>query len=121
MKKLLITLLLISPASFADWGDVYYCEETTSTHTSLYGDKQNYRLGKFKFRLSESKRAMVFGVDGFFVGKDVKLRPEEYKPSLEEWYGYDEYGSYYFNEGYFVYASASHTGVYAISADCEKF
>jgi hypothetical protein len=121
MKKLLITLLLISPFSFADWGDVYYCEETTSTSISLDGDKKSYRLNKFKFRLSESKRAMVFGLDGFFVGKVVKLRPEEYKPSLEEWYGYDEYGSYYFNEGYFVFASATHIGVYAISADCEKF
>lgn len=121
MKKLLITLLLISPFSFADWGDVYYCEETTSTSISLYGDKKSYRPEKFKFRLSESKRAMVFGLDGFFVGKVVKLRPEEYKPSLEEWYGYDEYGSYYFDEGYFVFASASHAGVYAISADCDKF
>ena len=28
MKKLIIALMLISPVSFADWGDVYYCEMT---------------------------------------------------------------------------------------------
>jgi len=37
IKSLLLALLLISPASFADWGDVYYCQMTSFHYTPLDG------------------------------------------------------------------------------------
>ena len=40
MKRLLlhITLLLISPFSFADWDDVYYCQMTNALEITLEGE-----------------------------------------------------------------------------------
>ena len=61
MKNLLITLFLITPVCFADWGDVYYCEMTSYSDTSAEGNITNYKLEKFKFKLDREKQAMVFG------------------------------------------------------------
>jgi len=47
MKKLLITLMLISPFSFAEWGDVYYCQMTNWIITTLEGKRTDYTLDKF--------------------------------------------------------------------------
>ena len=44
MKKLLITLMLISPFSFADWDDVYYCQMTTHSDVTLEGKRTDYIL-----------------------------------------------------------------------------
>ena len=46
MKNLLLALLLISPASFADWGDVYYCQMTTHSEVTFEGERTDYILGK---------------------------------------------------------------------------
>ena len=61
MKKLLITLLLVSPFSFADWGDVYYLPDDYLNTISRYGTRTSYRPGKFQFKLDELEGAMVFG------------------------------------------------------------
>ena len=73
MKKLLITLLLISPFSFADWGDVYYCQMTNSSGITLEGEKENYKLEKFQFKLDKTKNVMMFGSSGYFTDVEKKL------------------------------------------------
>ena len=101
MKKLLITLLLISPFSFADWGDVYYCQETTHSRTTLEGKRTDYKLEKFTFKLDQTKNAMVFGKGGLF--KEYKTWVDDYgsNPSKEVWSAKDSIGMLYFEEGKF--------------------
>jgi hypothetical protein len=121
MKKLLITLLLISPFSFADWGDVYYCQMTTFLDVSLEGEKTNYKLEKFKFKLDKTKNAMVFGKQGYFEHVESELIKDSNWPSLEIWHAENKYSRLYFKKGRFVYALVGITEVTSISADCENF
>ena len=121
MKKLLITLLLISPFSFADWGDVYYCQMTFHSQSKLGSERTNYKLGKFSFKLDETKNAMVFGKQGIFKNMEMPLREGMFWPSLEEWYAEDEYQRAYFGGGKFLIEHLSIAGTISISADCEKF
>ena len=121
MKKLLITLLLISPFSFADWGDVYYCQETTSTGVTLKGKPENYSLTKFQFKLDKTKNAMVFGKSGYFRNQIMKLRENFGWPLIETWYADDQNGMLYFDKGKLLYVTTSVAGSISISADCDKF
>jgi hypothetical protein len=121
MKKLLITLLLISPFSFADWGDVYYCQMTTFSDVSLEGEKTNYKLEKFKFKLDKTKNAMVFGKQGYFENSEMELIKDKNWPSEESWHAGGKYSRLYFKKGRFVYALVGITEVTSISADCENF
>jgi hypothetical protein len=121
MKKLLITLILISPFSFADWGDVYYCQMTNFSAVSLEGKRKDYTLEKFQFKLDKTKKAMVFGSSGYFKTTEAKLTPDRHWPALESWYAYDTYDVYYFDEGKFLFVSTSSSGSYSVSADCDKF
>ena len=61
MKKLLITLLLISPFSFADLGDVYYCETIANQLILSDGKSHPVESVRFKFTLNEVSEYMVFG------------------------------------------------------------
>mgnify|MGYP000170880605 CR=1 FL=1 len=64
MKKLLIILLLISPFSFADWGDVYYCQMTSYLAVSPDGRVEELLevvTKRFQFKLDETEQAVVFG------------------------------------------------------------
>ena len=119
MNKLLITLLLISPFSFADWGDVYYCQMTTSSHTTLEGKRKDYRLGKFQFKLDKTKNAMVFGNDSGFRNDPLEVGLN-YLPN-EIWNADNRYSKVYFENGKFLYVRNSFAGSYSISADCDKF
>ena len=56
MKKLLITLMLISPTSFADWGDVYYCQMTAFFEVTGKGEQHLRPLEKFKFTLDNTEK-----------------------------------------------------------------
>ena len=60
MKRLLLALLLISPASFADWGDVYYCQMITNEFIEDRGSVSSVKLLHFKFSLEEKRKAMIF-------------------------------------------------------------
>lgn len=69
MKKLLITLLLVSPFSFAEWGDVYYCVATTNSWTKfgftidmMKAKKALNKEGKgtFTLRADKSSKALIF-------------------------------------------------------------
>ena len=121
MKKLLITLLLISPFSFADWGDVYYCQMTTLSITTLEGKRTDYNLKKFQFKLDETKNAVVFGKDGFFSNSEMEVVEDRAAPAQEMWYAYDKYSLLYFDEGKFLYVATGSTGNDSISANCDKF
>ena len=122
MKKLLlITLLLISPFSFADWGDVYYCQMTTLSETTLEGKRTDYILEKFQFKLDKTKNAMVFGKQGYFKNAVLELREELNWPVLESWYAKNEYAMAFFDKGKFLYVRTGIAGSDSISADCDKF
>ena len=120
MKKLLITLMLISPFSIADWGDVYYCQETTHTGVTLKGKPENYSLAKFQFKLDETKKAMVFGKDGYFTKSVMVLKQGHSFPKREKWYAKDMYSVTYFDNGKFLHVSTGSSGSKSISADCDK-
>ena len=121
MKKLLITLMLISPFSFADWGDVYYCQITTMSTTSLQGKRTDHIVEKFQFKLDKTKNAMVFGKSGFFNDSVMELREGFTFPSQESWFAGDRFSTFYFEEGKFLYSFTGSAGLSAISADCDKF
>tara|TARA_B110000503_G_C6756296_1_gene253632 strand:+ start:90 stop:452 length:363 start_codon:yes stop_codon:yes gene_type:complete len=120
MKKLLITLLLISPFSFADWGDVYYCQETSHSGTSLEGERTDYKLEKFQFKLDKTKNAMVFGKDGYFKNTEMELRVESSFPNIEKWQAGDAQSVSSFRKGKFIYSWVA-LNITTISADCDKF
>jgi hypothetical protein len=122
MKKLLIILLLISPFSFADWGDVYYCQMTNNSNVSLEGEATNYKLEKFQFKFDKTKNAMVFGKEGLFKNKEFKLKEGESVPSQEFWLADTLFSETILYKGKFLYSSTGITrGITAISADCDKF
>ena len=120
MKKLLITLLLISPFSFADWGDVYYCQMTTLSETTLEGKRTDYILEKFQFKLDKTKNAMVFGEAGYFAGVELELREGAWPPQ-EEWHAAVGYAMARFERGNFLYAVTGLSAINSLSANCDKF
>ena len=120
MKRLLITLILVSPFSFADWGDVYYCQMTSNTQIGSFGKRSSFRLERLQFKLDETKRAMVFGSGGSQEGVVAKLKPDKYWPSQEAWWAGGSYSVLRYIEGKFLYTRIG-TGVTSMSADCDKF
>ena len=121
MKKLLLALMLLSPFSFADWGDVYYCQMTNSSGISLGGEQLNYKPENFQFRLDETKQALVFGEMGYFKNTEMKLVKGSSWPKIEEWNFSDDNSLGFFAKGKFLYSSVSVLGVTSKSADCDKF
>ena len=121
MNKLLITLLLISPLSFADWGDVYYCQMTSYSEVSLEGKRINYILEKFQFKLDEAKNAMVFGSSGVFKGSEMELGFSGL-PSMEVWgTNNTSLDISFFDEGGFVFIGNALPSAVMVSANCDKF
>ena len=121
MKKLLITLMLVSPFSFADWGDVYYCQMTENLEVSLEGKRTEYILKKIQFKLDKTKNAMVFGKSGIFKDVVMELREGSNWPAQETWHADGLFIMAYFDEGKFLYSFTGSQGLTAISADCDKF
>ena len=121
MKKLLITLLLISPFSFADWGDVYYCQMTTFSDITPEGKRTDYKLEKFQFKLDSARRAMVFGNSGYLEGKVMDLDDILGFPANEIWWGHTEQSRSFFDEGRFLWSYVGVLGITSISANCDKF
>jgi len=119
MKKLLIILMLISPFSFADWGDVYYCQETTRSETTIEGKRTDYTLEKFTFKLDSTKNAMVFGKSGFLSNYEMELEENSF-PTQELFWGNSSIGKSFFKEGKFLLSTIG-TNIISISADCDKF
>jgi len=122
MKKLLLALVLLSPFSFADWGDVYYCQMTSFVSIESDGTVQQYKLGKFQFKLDEDKKAMVFGKDGYFADSKQPLDLSRSWPRVEKWWATDKYSILYFTEGKLFYANNSGSlGIKSLVADCDRF
>ena len=121
MKRLLITLILISPFSFADWGDVYYCQMTTISTTTPEGKRTDYKLEKFQFKLDETRRAMVFGNSSYLTDEVMELVDGQHFPSQELWWGYAEWSHSFFQKGRFLYSYVGSEGITSISANCDKF
>jgi hypothetical protein len=121
MKKLLITLMLISPFSFADWGDVYYCQMTSVSETTVEGKRTDYQLEKFTFKLDQTKNAMVFGKGGYYDGVEYELKEMFKFPSQETWYADDKFAISYFGDGKLLSSHTSSQGITSMSADCDKF
>ena len=119
MKKLLITLMLISPFSFADWGDVYYCQETSRSSTTPTGKLTSMLTGKFQFKLDKDKRAMVYGSKGSFTDETFRLTKHDL--SQETWYARDDFNSMVvFSNGRHMRTFTSTFGIESSTADCEK-
>ena len=122
MKNLLLALLLISPASFADWGDVYYCQMTTFHYTRLDGTgREDRALEKFQFKLNETEQAMIFDYVSWFKGLNEPLIDSLSMPSEETWWAESHMEGSYFQKGKFIHALVGIGGVTSISADCVKF
>ena len=115
--------MLISPFSFADWGDVYYCQMTNSVGITLDGETINYPLEKFQFKLDKSRNAMVFAdIGDFALGEMMNLVVDRSLPANEQWFVSDESGLGFFRKGKFLYASVIGAyGAITVSADCDKF
>lgn len=120
MRKLLLALMLISPFSFADWGDVYYCQMTSHSKTNPEGKITEYMLEKFQFKLDKAKEAMVFGKAGFFSGVVHKLREDSSFLRQESWYADTRYSLISFDKGKFRFAMVTNE-ITSVAADCDKF
>ena len=116
----LFSMLLVSEMAAADWGDVYYCQMTNFVDITLEGEKINYKLERFQFKLDQTKNAMMFGSTGVFQNEVYKLVIGRNWPSQEAWYANDKYSTTYFREGKFLYTRNGLTGANVVSADCEK-
>ena len=120
MKGIVLALMLISPFSFADWGDVYYCQMTTQSKTTIEGERTDYELGRFQFKLDETKKAMVFGKKSFFEDVVLELH-QQASPSIEVWIADDRFAKLFFKRDKFNFVSVALGYSISISADCEKF
>ena len=123
IKKLLVgsmfSMLLGSEMAAADWDDVYYCQMTNFLEITLEGEKKNYTLEKFQFKLDQTKNAMVFGSTGFF-GNSVSKLGDNW-PSQEMWFATTKYSTTYFEEGKLLSTNNTSMGAIALSANCDKF
>ena len=120
MKRLLITLILVSPLSFADWGDVYYCQETSFAMTSPNGKLREGELEKFQFKLDKTKNAMVFGSSGTLKEEVIQLRKGS-KKGGEWWFAENNMDRVSFSDGEFLYTLTSPSTAFMMSAECDKF
>ena len=132
IKKLVVgsmfSMLLGSEMAAADWGDVYYCQMTNFLGITPKGEKKNYTLEKFQFKLDQTKNAMVFGSTGYFKDSVIELVKGRNWPTVEYWYAhYTDSMAYfndsmaYFNKGKFLFTDNSSLGAVSLSADCDKF
>lgn len=121
MKEIIFftVLILISPASFADWGDVYYCQMTNFHYTPLDGTvKEDRALEKFQFKLDETKQAMVFQSYSWLNG--LELIDALSVPSEEMWWAESHMEGSYFQRGKLIHALVGIGGITSLSADCHK-
>ena len=117
----LFSMLLVSEMAAADWGDVYYCQMTNFVHITLEGEKINYKLEKFQFKLDQTKNAMVFGSTGLFRSDVLELDDGWGGVSQETWKANNEYSMTTFGKGALLYTRIGFASATVVSADCEKF
>jgi hypothetical protein len=123
MKKLLITLLLVSPFSFADWGDVYYCDMTSFVDVSVEGTVTQYKLERFRFTLDDDEMGAVrFGKSGYFKGTYLPVERDTWMPSIPKFAASNKNMRVTFRKGKFKYTDnfIGQTGA-LVTANCDKF
>jgi len=123
MKKLLITLLLISPFSFADWGDVYYCDMTSFVEVSVEGTVTQYKLQRFRFTLDDDEMGAVrFGEGGYLDGTYLPVERDTWMPNIPNFAASTESVRVTFRKGKFKYTDnfINQAGT-LITANCDKF
>jgi hypothetical protein len=118
---LTLSMLMSSGAANADWGDVYYCQMTNFDEITLEGEKKNWKLEKFQFKLDQTKNAMVLGSTGYLRDMVFELVIGQNWPSQENWYGINRNSMTYFDNGKHLFTSNGSSGITSISADCDKF
>ena len=126
MKKLWIFLLLVSPLSFADWGDVYYCQMTSMATTDKNGDRHDWKKKKFKFKLDKDKNEMVFGANSLFPMPPYPSQQWVVDNSIQEEYGYffeasSEFGKTLLVDGKLIHSLMWGGTIHTVTADCDKF
>ncbi len=122
IKNLLLALLLISPVSFADWGDVYYCQMTTIYNVDREGERATgYKLGKFKFKISKTENSVVFGAGGYFDNQKMVL--ESATQDLSSWSASQqgESDKMFFANDHVIYNFVSKYFTTVLTANCDKF
>jgi hypothetical protein len=121
MKRLLITLLLVSPFSFAEWGDVYYCQMTSYVFIDSDGTVKQYKPEKFQFKLDSTEKAMVFGKGSYFADSKMTLDPIKSWVTIESWAARDTNDLIRFDKGKLMYSWVGSEKITSISANCDKF
>ena len=122
MNRLLLALLLTSPASFADWGDVYYCQMTTIYNVDREGERATgYKLGRFKFKISKTENSVVFGAGGYFDNQKMVL--ESATQDLSSWSASQqgESDKMFFANDRVIYNFVSKYFTTVLTANCDKF
>ena len=139
MKKLLITLLLISPFSFADWAITYKCDITHFTMGRTMGGRGLENLGKeyknqidksFKFQTSQTVRGKVVRFDDAAFSSLVmhnEMVVTNWKTDAKtSWIGTAAHGNYRstvaFEEGQLIYnwVSLGQIGTNSVWAKCKE-
>ena len=124
MKRLLLTLLLTSPVSFADWGDTYFCNTTLIWGVNSNG-KQSVTDRKpkaFKFNLNQTKQLLVFSEKAPFGDEALQVTFTIFARDGQE--SFDLRGNLStaaYHNGIFTYSYASTRGARVVTADCDKF
>ena len=128
MKQVLLALILISPMSYADWGETYFCTMTQFVEVSRKGQMNNWKEENFKYQLNEERPKMVFGNSSYFKGlkfnnvaPPIALYLGDPDPEAD-WIATSALGSttIFFNGESFLYTSLSDKTI-VISADCDSF
>lgn len=123
MKKLLITLLLISPFSFAEWGDVYYCDMTSSVGVSVEGTVTQHKLERFRFTLDDVEMGAVrFGKGGYLGRAYLPVERDTWRPHIPSFAASTGNMRVTFSKGKFKYTDnfIGQAGT-LITANCDKF
>jgi hypothetical protein len=115
MKRILQALLLISPFSFADWGDVYYCVTTHKSLNKYQDNLLNLETMKFSFKLDQEKNTVIFPLKSPFGDLNVdalsgELFDARNKNSIVR-----------FRKGKLYWTRLDSDSVSVVSADCDKF
>jgi len=131
MKKLLLALMFLSPFSFADWGDVYYCQMITHEMINDDGTVYSVVLKNFKFNMDEQSQSMVFGSVPLMWKKQMfpVVSLEQFANGMifktKSRVGDSLYGSFKstfnYNKGKLFGTAFVGNGLLAMVADCDKF
>ena len=124
MKNLLLALLLLSPTSFADWGDTYFCSTTLLWGVNSNGEQPvtDRKPKTFKFNLNKAKQSLVFsegspfGYEALDVTFTIFARDGQESFDLK---GNRSTAAYH--NGVFTYSHTSTSGARVVTADCDKF